>query len=66
MECPVTDTARLEKLLKLFFGFERAEIGNFRKAVEQFKADLPAVLMRVATVGVETVRIVEAMKAALR
>jgi hypothetical protein len=32
------------KLLKLFFGFERKEIADFRAAVEQFKADLPAVL----------------------
>jgi hypothetical protein len=38
------DVAALEKLLGLFFGYERAEIAEFRKAVEQFKADLPAVL----------------------
>ncbi|MBN8743244.1 MAG: N-6 DNA methylase [Thiomonas arsenitoxydans] len=44
MRCPVADTAALEKLLKLFFGFERPEIASFRRAVEQFKADLPAVL----------------------
>jgi predicted helicase len=44
MRCPVDDVARLEKLLDLFFGFERAEIAEFRKAVEQFKTDLPAVL----------------------
>jgi len=44
MRCDMTDTAHLEKLLKLFFGFERPEIANFRRAVEQFKADLPAVL----------------------
>jgi predicted helicase len=44
MRCPVADVAQLEKLLKLFFGFERAEIADFRQAVEQFKADLPAVL----------------------
>ncbi len=36
----MTDTARLERLLKLFFGFERPEI----RAVAQFKTDLPAVL----------------------
>ncbi|NJS36690.1 MAG: hypothetical protein HC765_10215 [Brachymonas sp.] len=35
---------KLEKLLKLFFSFERPEIANFRTAVEQFKSDLPAVL----------------------
>lgn len=44
MRCPVEDTAALEKLLKLFFGYERPEIAGFRTAVEQFKADLPAVL----------------------
>ncbi|MGH7216926.1 MAG: type ISP restriction/modification enzyme [Nitrospiraceae bacterium] len=44
MRCPVEDVARLEKLLRLFFRYERVEIAEFRKAVEQFKADLPAVL----------------------
>ncbi len=44
MRCEVTDTAALEKLLRLFFGFERPEIAGFRAAVEQFKSDLPAVL----------------------
>jgi predicted helicase len=44
MRCDVTDVKQLEKLLKLFFSFERAEIADFRKAVEQFKTDLPAVL----------------------
>ena len=44
MRCSVTDVHALEKLLKLFFGFERAEIADFRKAVAQFKTDLPAVL----------------------
>ena len=44
MRCPVEDTAALERLLKLFFGFERPEIAGFRAAVEQFKTDLPAVL----------------------
>ncbi len=44
MRCDMTDTAQLAKLLKLFFGFERPEIADFRRAVEQFKADLPAVL----------------------
>jgi predicted helicase len=44
MRCGVADVKQLEKLLKLFFGFERAEIADFRKAVEQFKTDLPAVL----------------------
>ncbi len=44
MRCGVTDVQQLEKLLKLFFGYERAEIADFRKAVAQFKTDLPAVL----------------------
>lgn len=44
MRCLVDDTAALEKLLKLFFGYERPEIAGFRAAVEQFKTDLPAVL----------------------
>lgn len=44
MRCDMADTEALAKLLKLFFGYERAEIAGFRAAVEQFKADLPAVL----------------------
>ncbi len=44
MRCDMTDTAPLEKLLKLFFGFERPEIADFRRAVAQLKTDLPAVL----------------------
>ena len=44
MRCTVEDTTALEKLLKLFFSYERPEIAGFRAAVEQFKADLPAVL----------------------
>ena len=44
MECPVDDVDALKKLLTLFFSYERTEIAEFRKAVEQFKADLPAVL----------------------
>ena len=44
MRCPVDDVLQLEKLLKLFFSFERAEIADFRKAVAQFKTDLPFVL----------------------
>lgn len=44
MRCQVENTTALEKLLKLFFGFERPEIADFRAAVEQFKTDLPAVL----------------------
>ena len=44
MRCGVDEVAALEKLLGLFFGYERVEIAEFRKAVAQFKADLPAVL----------------------
>ena len=44
LRCDMTDTVALSKLLKLFFSFERIEIASFRAAVEQFKADLPAVL----------------------
>lgn len=40
--CAVDDVKDLEKLLNLFFEYERAEITEFRKAVEQFKADLPS------------------------
>lgn len=44
MRCPVDDPVQLEKLLNLFFSHERPEIADFRKAVAQFKVDLPAVL----------------------
>jgi predicted helicase len=44
IRCFVDDTKGLEKLLSLFFRYERAEVSEFRHAVEQFKADLPAVL----------------------
>ena len=44
MQCDMTNTAKLEQLLKLFFSFERPEIADFRRAVLQFKIDLPAVL----------------------
>ena len=44
MRCPVQDADGLEHLLGLFFGYERPEITQFRKAVVQFQTDLPAVL----------------------
>jgi len=44
MRANVDDVAALQLLLDLFFGYERPEINLFRKAVEQFKTDLPAVL----------------------
>lgn len=40
----VQNPERLEHLLKLFFDYERIEIADFRRAVEQFKTDLPKVL----------------------
>lgn len=42
--CDMTDPAALLRLVTLFFSYEREEIAEFRRAVEQFKADLPAVL----------------------
>jgi len=44
MRCSMTDEGELLRLLNLFFGYERQEIAEFRKAVKQFKTDLPAVL----------------------
>ena len=44
IRCPVDDTDKLPHLLTLFFGYERPEVADFRKAVAQFKTDLPAVL----------------------
>lgn len=44
MRCGVEDPPQLQKLLELYFSYERPEIADFRAAVEQFKADLPAVL----------------------
>lgn len=44
IRCKVDDTDTLQKLLALFFGYQRPEIAEFRKAVEQFTTDLPAVL----------------------
>ncbi|MCA3486542.1 MAG: N-6 DNA methylase [Rhodobacter sp.] len=44
MRCAMTDVEALERLLRLFFDYERPEIAEFRKAVAQFSADLPAIL----------------------
>ena len=44
MRCSMTDTRELERLLNLFFGYERQEIALFRKAVAKFQTDLPAIL----------------------
>lgn len=42
--CPVDDTGKLSHLLDLFFKYERPEVADFRKAVVQFKEDLPNIL----------------------
>ncbi|MCP9629575.1 N-6 DNA methylase [Rhodopseudomonas palustris] len=44
MRCAVEDTDRLQRLLDLFFAYERPEVADFRKAVVQFQKDLPDVL----------------------
>ncbi len=44
IRCGVQEPEQLQRLLELFFGYERAEIEDFRKAVKQFKTDLPEVL----------------------
>jgi hypothetical protein len=35
MRCGVQEPAQLQRLLELFFGYERAEIADFRKAVRR-------------------------------
>ena len=64
MRCPVDDVDRLEKLLTLFFGYERVEVSEFRKAVEQFKTDLPAVLDALRTMVEQAYRDNAAFRAA--
>jgi predicted helicase len=44
IRCAVDDVENLQKLLELFFGYQRPEIADFREAIAQFKLDLPAVL----------------------
>lgn len=44
LRCAMTDTKELARLLNLFFGYERPEIAEFRRAVRQFQTDLPAIL----------------------
>lgn len=44
MRAAMTDTQALLKLVSLFFTYERPEIAEFRKAVQQFRTDLPTVL----------------------
>lgn len=43
MRCPIEDAPKLTELLGLFFAYERPEIADFRKAVQQFSFDLPAI-----------------------
>ena len=45
MRCATDDGPGLQRLLELFFGWQRPEIAEFRQAIIQFKADLPAVLV---------------------
>ena len=54
--CRVDDADALSDLLELFFRYERKEIADFRKAVEQFKTDLPAVLEQLRSM-IETAEI---------
>ncbi len=44
MRCRMENGDELSRLLGLFFDYEPPTIGEFRKAVEQFKRDLPQVL----------------------
>lgn len=44
MRCAIDDVDQLQRLLDLFFRYQRPEIAEFRKAVTQFTTDLPAVL----------------------
>lgn len=45
VRCRTEDGPALQHLLELFFAWQRPEIAEFRKAIVQFKADLPAVLV---------------------
>lgn len=44
IRCAIEDVNRLQALLDLFFGHKDKVYAEFLKAIEQFKADLPAVL----------------------
>jgi hypothetical protein len=44
MRCSVEDVTKLQSLLERFFEYERPEIEEFHKAIQQFKDDMPAVL----------------------
>ncbi len=41
---PVRKAEQLDELLTAFISYERAEVRNFRQAIEQFKKDIPQVL----------------------
>jgi predicted helicase len=45
IRCKTEDGPALQNLLELFFSWQRPEIAEFRKAIIQFKVDLPAVLV---------------------
>lgn len=44
IRCSIDDTHSLSRLLEAFFAFEPPEISAFKKAIEQFSKDLPAIL----------------------
>ena len=50
---PMDDADRLSHLLETFFAYEREAVADFRKAVKQFAADLPAVLQRLREIIAE-------------
>jgi predicted helicase len=64
MRCGVEDVAQLDRLLNLFFGYERPEIEAFRMAVEQFKLDLPAVLESLRAMIVQSLKAAYAFRKA--
>jgi len=43
MRTPLEDEEALDKLLNKFVSYERQEVTDFRKAIEQFKEDIPKV-----------------------
>ena len=55
MRVDMTDPASLHRLIGRFLDYELPEIGEFRQAQQQFKADLPSVLenLRQAVAGAE-------------
>ena len=44
LRADMKDDAQLDKILRAFVDYQRLEIANFRKALEQFKIDLPNIL----------------------